>query len=220
MMVPAGRYHDVSLPLRDSAVVYPGDPPVRVGAHTAIARGDPANVSTLALGSHSGTHVDAPSHFLPGADPVDRLPLERLVGPAVVLDLSRRAGAITPDELAEHDLAARTRVLLRTGNADLLRRGEFSPGYRALTLDGARFLLDRGVELVGVDTLSVERFGAADFPVHRLLLGKGVVIVEGLDLSEIPAGRYGLVCLPLRLAGLDGAPARAVLIEEGDARYE
>ena len=214
MTSPPARVHDVTLPLRAGGVVYPGDPAIRIGVHSAIARGDPANVSTLALGSHSGTHVDAPSHFLSGGDTVDRLPLERLVGPAVVLDVSRGAGGIGAEELAEHDLADRRRVLLRTGNADLLRRGEFSPQYRVLTLDGVRYLLDRGVELVGVDTLSVEEFGSADFPVHRLLLGEGVVIVEGLDLSAVPAGRYGLICLPLWLAGLDGAPARAVLTEE------
>lgn len=214
MTGPPARFHDVTLPLRVGSAVYPGDPPIRIGVHSAIARGDPANVSTLALGSHSGTHVDAPSHFLSGGDTVDRLPLERLVGPAVVLDVSRGAGGIGAEELAGHDLADRGRVLLRTGNADLLRRGEFSPGYRALTLGGARYLLDRGVGLVGVDTLSVEGFGSADFPVHRLLLGEGVVIVEGLDLSTVPAGRYGLICLPLGLVGLDGAPARAVLTEE------
>jgi arylformamidase len=217
MRLPAPRFHDISLPLRDGGVVYPGDPAVRIGVHLAIARGDPANVSTLALGSHSGTHVDAPSHFLPGGDTVDRLPLGRMVGPAVVVDVSGRAGGIGPEELAEYDLAGRTRVLLRTGNADLLRRGEFSPEYRALNPGGARFLLDRGVELVGVDTLSVERFGSEDFPVHRMLLGEGVVIVEGLDLAGVRAGRYGLVCLPLRLADLDGAPARAVLMEEEGA---
>lgn len=214
MRPPLGRIHDVSLPLRDGGVVYPGDPAIRIGVHTAVARGDPANVSTLALGSHSGTHVDAPVHFLAGGDTVDRLPLERLVGPAVVLDVSGGVGGIGAEELAEHDLADRSRVLLRTGNAVLLRRGEFSPRYRVLTLGGVRYLLDRGVELVGVDTLSVEEFGSADFPVHRLLLEAGVVIVEGLDLSAIPAGRYGLICLPLRLAGLDGSPARAVLTEE------
>jgi len=214
MTSPLARCHDVTLPLRGGGAVYPGDPAIRIGVHSAIAQGDPANVSTLALGSHSGTHVDAPSHFLSGGDTVDRLPLERLVGPAVVLDVSRGAGGIGVEELAEHDLANRSRVLLRTGNADLLRRGEFSPDYRALTPAGGRYLLDRGVELVGVDTLSIEEFGSADFSVHRLLLGEGVVIVEGLDLSAVRAGRYGLICLPLRLAGLDGAPARAVLTEE------
>jgi arylformamidase len=212
MRTAAARFHDVTLPLRDGGVTFPGDPPIEFGVHSALDRGDPANVSRLALGSHSGTHVDAPRHFLGGGEPVDRLALDRLVGPAVVLDLTGGRGDIGARELAGHDLAGRRRVLLRTGNGARLRRGEFVPDYRALTPEGAGFLLEQNVELVGVDSLSIERFEAEDYPVHRLLLGRGVVIVEGLDLSEVDPGLYELICLPLRLHELDGAPARVVLV--------
>lgn len=206
------RIYDVTLPLREGAATFPGDPPIRLGVHSAIERGDPANVSTLAFGSHTGTHVDAPRHFLRQGETVDHLALSRLVGPAVVLDLSDGQGDIGARELAGQDLGGSSRVLLRTGNGERLRRGEFAADYRALTPEGAGFLLDHGVELVGVDSLSIERFGSEEYPVHHLLLGRGVVIVEGLDLSEVAAGRYRLICLPLRLDGLDGAPARVVLV--------
>jgi arylformamidase len=206
--------YDISMPIRSGGLIYPGDPEIRIEAHRSIASGDPANVSVLTLGSHSGTHVDAPSHFLESGGTVDELAVERLVGPAVVLNLLGDTPEIGAAELVAHDLRGCRRVLLRTRNSALLRRGEFSREYRALAPDGAAYLADGGVELVGIDYLSVERFDSDIYPVHHLLLERGVVIVEGLDLSEVPPGVYQLVCLPLRLAKLDGAPARAVLFEE------
>jgi arylformamidase len=208
-----GRIHDVSRPLRHGGVIYPGDPEIRFRAHSSIDRGEPANVTALALGSHSGTHVDAPSHFLPGGSPVDRIPLDRLIGPAAVLDLPVELASVGAADLARHDLSGHRRVLLRTRNSAAAAGTGFSRDYCALTADGAEYLIDLGVELVGIDGFSIEAFGSVDFAVHHLLLGRGVVIVEGLDLSSISAGVYQLVCLPLRLQGLDGAPARAVLIE-------
>lgn len=208
-----GRIHDVSRPLQHSGVIYPGDPDIVFRAHSSIDRGDPANVTALALGSHSGTHVDAPSHFLPGGSPVDRIPLDRLIGPAAVLDLPGDLALVGAAELARHDLRGHRRVLLRTRNSAAPAGKGFNRDYCALTADGAQYLIDLGVELVGIDALSIEPFGSDDFAVHHLLLRRGVVIVEGLDLSSISAGVYQLVCLPLRLQGLDGAPARAVLIE-------
>jgi arylformamidase len=212
MILSPGRVHDVSRPLQDSGVIYPGDPDIVFRAHSSIDRGDPANVTALALGSHSGTHVDAPSHFLPGRDTVDRMPLERLIGPAAVLDLPTELASVGADDLARQDLHGQRRVLLRTRNS-AVPATHFTSDYCALAPDGAEYLLERGVELVGIDALSIEPFGSSDFAVHHLLLARGVVIVEGLDLSSIPAGVYQFVCLPLRLEGLDGAPARAVLIE-------
>jgi arylformamidase len=212
MSSPFGRVYDVSLPVHDGGLVYPGDPEIRIRAHNSIAKGDAANVSALAFGSHTGTHVDAPSHFVPGGDAIDRIPIGRLVGPAVVLDLPGALAAVGAAELAAHDLRGQRRVLLKTRNSVLAGRPGFTSDYCALAPDGAAYLLERGVELIGVDYLSVEPFGSDDFAVHHLLLGRGVVIVEGLDLSDVPAGVYQFICLPLRLAGLDGAPARAVLI--------
>lgn len=207
-----GRMYDVSRPLRDGGLIYPGDPEIRFRQHSSMARGDEANVSSLALGSHSGTHVDAPSHFLPDGDAVDRIPIDRLIGPAVVLEPAgtQHIGAA---ELATCDLHAQRRVLLRTRNSARPADAGFTPDYRALAPDGAEYLLRQGVELVGIDYLSIEAAESEDFAVHHLLLGRGVVIVEGLDLSAVPCGVYQFICLPLRLEGLDGAPARAVLIE-------
>jgi arylformamidase len=208
------RVYDVSRPLHDGGTIYPGDPEIRFQPHTSIARGDDANVTALALGSHSGTHVDAPSHFIPGGEPVDRIAVERLIGPAVVLDLPD-AMSVGATELARQDLQGRRRVLLRTRNSARPQDTGFTPDYCALSPDGARYLLERDVELVGIDALSIEPFGSVDFAVHHLLLERGVVIVEGLDLSAVPAGACEFICLPLRLQGLDGAPARAVLIAGG-----
>ncbi len=212
MSSPSGRVYDISRPLYDGGLIYPGDPEIRIRSHHSIARGDPADVSSLALGSHTGTHVDAPSHFVPGGETVDRIPLERLFGEALVLDVQGPIAAIGAAELARHDLDGHRRVLLRTRNSAFATDRDFVPDYCALARDGAEHLLDRGVELVGIDYLSVEAFGSHDFPVHHLLLGSGVVIVEGLDLSAVPAGVYQFICMPLRLQGLDGAPARAVLV--------
>ena len=212
MAQPREQIWDLSLPLRAGGLIYPGDPEIRVESCQSIAAGDPANVSALAFGSHTGTHVDAPSHFVAGGEAVDRIPLSRLIGSAVVLELSGESPGIGATELADQDLRGQQRVLLKTRNSALLRRPDFAAGYRHLTPDGASHLLDRGVELIGIDYLSVERFGSEEFPVHRLLLGRGVTIVEGLDLTAVPGGVYQFVCLPLRLVGLDGAPARAVLI--------
>jgi arylformamidase len=212
MSPSAARLYDVSRPLHDGGTIYPGDPEIRFRPHSSIARGDPSNVSALALGSHSGTHIDAPSHFVPGGETVDRVPLERLIGPAVLLDLRDAGAAVGAAELARQDLRGQRRVLLRTRNSALPAGAGFTRGYCALALDGAEYLLERGVELVGIDALSIEAFGSEDYPVHHLLLGRGVVIVEGLDLSVVPAGLYRFICLPLRLEGLDGAPARAVLV--------
>jgi arylformamidase len=209
---PLRRIYDVSLPIISDGLVFPGDPRIHISAHLAIARGDAANVSALAFGSHTGTHIDAPRHFFTGGEPVDAVPLERLIGPAVVLGFSEHTTSISAAELRSRDLAGARRVLFRTRNSALLSKPRFTPEYVSLAPDGAEYLLDRKVELVGIDYLSIERFDSKDHPVHRMLLERQVVIVEGLDLSAVPEGRYELICLPLRLAGLDGAPARVVLI--------
>lgn len=213
MGTSSGRVHDVSRPLRSGGVVYPGDPAVSFQVHSSLERGDAVNVTALCLGSHSGTHVDAPSHFLRGGTPVDYLPLERLIGPAVVLNLPADVATVRAADLARHDLRGHRRVLLRTRNSAVPVDAPFREDYCALAPDAAEYLVNRGVELVGIDALSIEPFGSEEYPVHHLLLGRGITILEGLDLSAISAGVYRLVCLPLLLEGLDGAPARTVLIE-------
>ncbi len=191
-------------------VVFEGDPPVEVTAALALDRGDPANVSRLTLGSHTGTHVDAPSHFIAGGDTLDRVPLEAFMGPARVVEWP--GGPIGRAALESAGaLAGVARVLFRTGNSALWAQGRFVRDYQALTLDAAQALVAAGVVLVGADYLSVEAFGARGHPVHHCLLEAGVAILEGLDLSAVRPGRYELLCLPLRLRDGDGAPARALL---------
>jgi arylformamidase len=205
------RFYDISLPVTPALITYPGDPELRIEPYSRIADGDDANVTELAFGSHTGTHVDAARHFIEGGQPVDELPLDRLVGPVHVVHIGEEVHAIGQAELSGASLDGATRVLLRTRNSELWEDGEFREDFAYLTADGARYLLELGVELVGIDYLSVEAFESEDMPAHRALLEREVVILEGVDLRQVPAGRYELLCLPLKLAGLDGAPARAVL---------
>jgi arylformamidase len=206
---------DVSLPIGPGLLTWPGDPGIRIDPAKRIDRGDSANVSDLHLGSHTGTHVDPPVHFLPGERSIDQLDLEVFIGPAVVADL-READAIGAAELQALELPAGTdRLLCRTRNSQLWTRfpADFPDDYVAVTEDGARWLVENAIRLVGVDFLSVEKSAGGDHPVHRTLLGGGTVIVEGLDLSRVEPGSYKLACFPLRITDGDGSPARAVLIE-------
>lgn len=205
------RLIDISVPLATGGVIYPGNPEIAITPQQAIARGDSSNVSHLSMGSHTGTHVDAPRHFFDDGLPVDDIPLERLMGPAVLVEFGDAVMAVTADHLREHDLTGHRRVLLKTRNSSLLARREFVADYTYLAPDGAELLASLGVELVGVDYYSIEQFHSGHHRAHKALLSRGVVIVEGLNLIEPVPGVYELVCLPLRLVGLDGAPARAVL---------
>jgi arylformamidase len=193
---------DVSVPLREGMVTYPGDPVVKMERASSIAAGDVVNLTRIDFGLHSGTHVDAPVHFIDGAAGIEEVPLEALVGAAEVVevpDLSRESVARAPE--------GALRVLFKTPNSELWARGEFAEEFARLDGDAARLLVERGLRLVGVDYLSV-----GDEDAHQALLGGGVVPVEGLDLRGIDPGPYELVCLPLRVVGADGAPARAILI--------
>jgi arylformamidase len=191
---------------------FPTDPAVRVESFLSIAKGDGCNVSHLSLGSHTGTHLDAPAHFVAGGITVDRLPVDLLVGPVRVfaIDVPER---IDRAELAGLALRGLHRVLFKTRNSALWATGRFEEAFVYLTGAAAEHLVACGVRLVGLDYLSVEGFRVTGGPAHKALLQAGVVILEGLDLSAIAAGDYELICLPLKLAGGDGAPARVVLIE-------
>lgn len=191
--------------------VYEGDPPVVVERVASIAAGDGLNLSRIAFGLHTGTHVDAPAHFIDGAPGVDGLPLEALVGPARVVDATGVTGDIDEATLAGLLIPPKTeRLLLKTRNSRLWDRDSFSLDFAGLTQGAAEELVRRGIRLVGIDYLSIAP--AADpAPTHVALLRAGVVILEGLDLRRVEAGEYMLACLPLRVVGADGAPARAVL---------
>ena len=205
------RVWDVSVRNRPGMHIYPGDPSLETTQVRAIARGDVANLTHLALGSHTGTHVDAPAHFIDGGATLEQIPLDRMVGEATVLDLRGRA-AIDAASLRAQGIHAGDIVLFKTDNSVLWERPGFQEGFTYLTADAAEYLVERRVKTIGIDYLSIERFGSQSFPVHRILLGNGVLVIEGLALGAIGAGSYLLSCLPLNLEGVDGAPARAVLM--------
>jgi arylformamidase len=204
------RLYDVTLPIRDGMPVYPGDPAVVVRPHCAIATGAPFNLSVVTFGSHTGTHIDAPRHFFDGAGDVEGIGLEVLIGPTRVIEIPAAAD-IGVDALQEIASAPCRRLLLKTRNSSRPLPDRFAPGYAALTAGAARLLVEIGLLLVGLDGPSADPSHAAAYPAHRTLLQAGVVILEGLDLAAVPPGQYELLCLPLRLAGADGAPARVVL---------
>jgi arylformamidase len=210
--MPRGtRLIDVSVLLRPGVPTYPGNQPFEFEPVKRIANGDSSNVSRLVMGTHSGTHVDAPKHFFDDKPGIDSLSLDLLIGRARVVDMPVRGG-ITDEHLAKAGLREDLRVLFRTPNSALWNTHDgFHEDYTYLAESGARYLVDQGVKVVGVDYLSVEQFHKAGAPAHHALLGGGVVIIEGLDLSEAEAGAYEMFCLPLRIEGADGAPARVVL---------
>jgi arylformamidase len=203
------KIHDISVPLSPALHVYPGDPGVEIFRPMTLAGGDVANLSYLRLGSHTGTHVDAPEHFIEGATTVDNIALNLLIGRARVLEIT--APVITASVLQEFDLGPDVRLLFKTRNSYLWSEPEFVADFVHLTRDAASHLVENGIKLVGIDYLSVEKFGFDTPEVHRTLLSNGVVILEGIDLREVEPGDYELICLPLKIAGGDGAPARVVL---------
>ncbi|MEP6493974.1 MAG: cyclase family protein [bacterium] len=204
--------YDISVPIAAGGVVYPGNPEIQIASQQAISKGGSSNVSSVAFGSHTGTHVDAPKHFFDDGVTVDNLALDVLMGPAVLICMDAKTMAVGAEQLQRHELKGHSRVLIQTRNSSFIRGGEFIKDYTYLAPDGAEYLASLGVKLVGVDYFSVEQFHSGHHRTHRTLLERGIIIVEGLDLSGPPMGPYELRVLPLRLAGLDGAPARAVLI--------
>ena len=207
------RIYDISLTISPDMPIWPGDPAVIVERVDKIEAGAQANVSRLSLSAHTGTHVDAPYHFLSTGNTVEKLDLRLLTGRAYVLHLPQ-VESIGAAVLDGAGIPPRTRrVLFRTRNSDFWAKGEksFQRDYVAISPDGAEYLVNRGVKLVGVDYLSVAPF-TESIPTHQTLLNAGVVIVEGLDLSRVSQGRYAFYCLPLKVQGSDGAPARAILV--------
>jgi len=203
------RYYDISLNLSAETVRWVVAPPLEFVERRRIHRGDEANASAVTMSVHSGTHVDAPFHFLPDGATIDALPLQTFIGPALVhaVDAERY---ITEAHVNAIDLGGVTRVLFKTRNSGLLRKPAYDPDFVAFSVEAARALVGRGVSLVGLDYLSVAH-ADEQVPVHRAFLDHGVILLEGIDLSEVEPGRYELICFPLRLRGSDGAPCRAVL---------
>ncbi len=207
--------YDITLTISPELPTWPGDPKIHLERTSKIEEGSEANVTRMDIGVHTGTHVDAPYHFL-GADTptVDQIPLKLLTGRAYVLHLSDDIGLITKAVLERMEIPARTRRLLfKTRNSHYWQRRThgFQTDFVGISADGAQNLVERGIKLVGIDYLSISPYQQSR-PTHEILLKAGVVIVEGLDLSDVSQGRYNLYCLPLKLAGSDGAPARVILV--------
>ncbi|HEB12621.1 MAG TPA: cyclase family protein [Actinobacteria bacterium] len=204
------EYFDISPVLSSSTPAWPTDPPLVLEEYKAISQGGSSNVTKLTLGSHAGSHVDAPLHFFPEGMPVDQLSLDVLIGEALVVE-------VTADEIDRSVLEDKLpgervrRLLFKTKNSTLWSNPEFVPDFVGLTADGAEYLVKSGVELVGIDYLSIEAAHGTGAPAHLALLENKIIIVESLNMSGVAPGKYELICLPLKLENVDGAPARVVL---------
>ena len=207
--------YDVSVALSADTPTYPGDPVINISQSQSLANGDPANVSVIHFGAHSGTHVDAPAHFIAGGEGVDSLPLETLIGRVQVVEVPPTVDTITAEFINRNCDTGEIRYLFKTRNSNFWDNNatDFRSDYTSLDAAAARELARLGVRLVGIDYLSIEKFGAETFETHHALLSDSIVIIEGLDLRQISPGIYELICLPLRIVGGsgDGAPARVVL---------
>jgi len=206
------KIYDVTVPLSKDLVVYPGDPHVKISRRTIINKNDArSNMSRLSFSSHAGTHVDPPLHFIEDGDSADKLPLEMLLGRARVVQIT--APFIDEAVLEEFDFTTDSRVLFKTRNSYLWSQKNFVEDYVYITPGAALKLVNYGIKVIGIDYLSVEKYGSEEFATHRTLLAGGVIIIEGLDLREVEPGNYEMSCLPLKIKDGDGAPARVVLRE-------
>jgi arylformamidase len=210
------KIHDITLTVTPSLPVWPGDPAIVLERMVKMEDGKHNNISRMALGVHAGTHVDAPYHFIADGKTIETLALDVLIGPALVAQIAEDCKLIGAAELKAAGVGpGNVRVLLKTGNNAYWQQPglPFQKGFAALSPDGADYLVECGVCLVGIDYFSISPFGNS-VPVHRKLLGAEVIILEGINLSQVAPGNYQLYCLPMKLGGSDGAPARTVLIEE------
>lgn len=207
----SGTWFDISTPIHNGMVVWPGDPPVLVQRAADVGKGDSCTLSSIAMSAHAGTHIDAPLHLLAGHASMDDMPLDAVVGPARVLEIAGPQ-AIDATDLAAFDIQPGERILLKTGNSHRSQGDNvFVEDFVALSPGGAEHLVERGIRTVGIDSLSIGRYGSEGDRTHKILMQAGIWIIEGLDLRRVAAGSYDLICLPLRLLGAEGAPARAVL---------
>lgn len=207
---------DISITTTSEMVTWPSDPGVILKRVKKIEEGSHSNVSKLEMGVHSGTHMDAPVHFVAGAKSIDQLPLELLIGEAQVIQFADSVDILNADRLKKAGLVKGVeRVLFKTRNSGYWARNErvFHEDFVAISADGAQYLVEQKVRLVGVDYLSVGPYGNTG-PTHEILLQAGIIAVEGLNLFHVEPGFYTLYCLPIKLGGSDGAPVRAVLAKE------
>jgi len=194
------KIYDISISLEEGMLAYPGDPPFEAVCVMKQEWGDPAELTRYTLGSHTGTHLDLPSHIIECGKQLKDFSLDLLLGDALVIDLSGGRGLINADEIRPHLLSGARRILIRSEN-----------NHRSLSLDGAKLLVEAGIILVGIDSLSIEQFESKKLEVHRYLLEHDLIILEGLDLRSVPPDKYEMICLPLKIQNAGGAPARVIL---------
>jgi len=208
------KIYDVSLPIKNNMLVWPGDPQVSIEQISSVAKHG-VGKSMFSFSSHTGTHVDAPNHFVENGIGIDKIPRKKLFGDCEVLDLTNiDHKEILPSDLKGVNIKKGSRILFKTGNYKYLHGSKFPNTYVSLSEDGAEYLSRKEVFLIGIDFLSIEKHKNPGHPVHKTLLKNGIVNLEGLDLSNILAGRYTIACLPLRVVDSDGSPARVFLIKE------
>lgn len=206
--------YDVSMPIHNNMLVWNGDPKVSITPVAAVATNG-VSLSHFSLGSHTGTHIDAPSHFLEDGNSIDKIRLEKFIGKCRVLDLTHiDHQEILVSDIASFNIQKGERILFKTGNFVLLKNPEFPKNYISLSLKAAEFLAEKEIILVGTDFLGIEKKSSPGHPVHKKLLSSNIIIVEGLNLADVQEGEYEMICLPINVIGVDGAPARVVLIKK------
>jgi arylformamidase len=209
-----GKFHDISVSLGDESFNFPGDTPYQRKMVQALENGGECNLSEITMSAHAGTHMDAPSHFFSGGKTIDRFPVEKFVLSALVVHVQNRV-SIEPGELENVNVLPGEAILFKTSNSTegRIENGVFEEGFVYLSEKGADWCLQKEVGLVGIDYISIEKYGSRGFPVHRKILGRGIPILEGVNLRSVPAGKYTLYCFPLKIGGGEGAPVRAVLMD-------
>lgn len=205
------KYYDLTISIKNQMSVCEGDPEVFVDPFLSILKGDSCNVSNVQMGSHTGTHIDAPYHFFKNGRTVDDIPLDLLIGKTKVI-LIRNEKVITEKILSGIDLKNVERLLIKTDYSYMRDRyGKFKKNYTYIDIDAAAYIVNQGIKLLGIDAFSIEQYGSEDNLCHKILLGAGVPILELLNLKDVPPGDYELICLPLKIFKGDGAPVRAVV---------
>ncbi|MES2088220.1 MAG: cyclase family protein [Patescibacteria group bacterium] len=205
------KIFDISVPLNEKTVIYPGNVPLEISMHHEMPA-HTTHLSKIVMGSHTGTHVDAPSHAVAGASSLDQIPLGVFVGPCKVIDCTQSVGSVKTADLGKHSIVKGDRILIKTKNS---ARGfeKFYDDYVYLDGDAAEYLSHLEITLFGIDYFSVKQRGSKDQRPHTALLSHNIPIIEGIDLCQVPAGNYTLVCLPLKFTGIEGGPARVILVD-------
>lgn len=209
------KLYDISLPISNDLPVWPGDPSVSLMMTSSILKGDQCNITKIQMGAHAGTHIDAPYHFLKDGATIGTIPIETFIGSCFVVELDAEV-LIEKKDFQKYNLNGHSRILIKTRNSELWANNisSFDTNYVSLGIDAAQYLVEMKTILVGIDYLSIESFQSDGCPVHKLLLKNNITVLEGLNLSGVKAGVYELICMPLKLQGCEGAPARVLLREE------